>query len=195
MARSKKGGGSRFKRRSVDWVVNDATYGGSIAVANTGLVALPLTIPQMQQDIATLGIGGGGPTTAFGWNFPEPNARLRVKAVMGHFTTVPSVWAVGSAYRWLARIVKKPMDLATGTAIADALYSLADSEYANERFSWQTMRLQRFDLGAAGETVSVRANVNQSLEPDEALWFIFENISGVTQTITLQTYLRTLVET
>lgn len=193
MARSAKKG--RFKRQSVDWVVNDSTYGGAVSVANAGLVALPLTIPQMQQDIATMGIGGGGPTTSFGWNYPEPNARLRVKAVMGHFAMLPSVWAAGSSFTWLARIVKKPMDLATGAAIADALYSLAASEYANERFSWQRYARQRWDMGSAGETVTVKANVNTSLEPDEALWFIFENISGITQTITVTTFLRTLVET
>lgn len=178
----------RKKRARLDWVVNEDCYGSTLAVANGGLFALPLVYPKgwMTYDASF------GPTIP-AYAFPDAK-RQKCVAVVGDILYNPSTWAAGSVVRMIYRIVKKPMDFNTGDAIADAVYSLFDSAFANERFSWQVVQYDTFVLGATQrEKVHVRATVNTTLEPDEGLYLMIENQSGTSQTINHQFFLRSLL--
>lgn len=192
MARSSKrskGGGRQKSRMKYDWVVNDSTYGNVSIVANAGVAAFPLTYPQMQL-VADINTGGA----VGGYAYPETRQKQFVKAVSGWMTYEPSSWVAGVRSHWLARIVKKPMDYTTGDAIADALYSLFSAVYANERFAWQHCQFEPFNTGSNfANLVRVRATVNQWLEPDEALYMVFESDNLGVSNNTIQFYLRTLM--
>lgn len=171
----------------MDWVVNDDTYSITpVAVPNGDIVALPLVYPRHVLQEATTWNSPGG------YAFPDAGRQF-VKAVRGQVVVIPGTWAVGSSFRMMMRIVKKPMDFTTGEAVADALYDLYAAAFANERFCWQHLKNEFYNLGNAWEVMTVRATVNQWLEPDEGLYFIAHNQSGITQTLVLNTFLRTLV--
>lgn len=175
----------------LDWVVNEDTYGSQavITVAAGGIAAAPLTYPQTFR-IETIDQGGN---LRAGAAFPE-GSRQFVKAVVGQITWNISVWAAGSTLDCIFRIVKKPFDAITGAAITDAIYALNDDRFANERFAWQRVIHDTFTAGTAfGTTCHVKATVNQWLEPDEALFLIYENLN-VSGSIVFVPYLRTLMK-
>lgn len=176
-------------RKRLDWVVNEDCYGSSLAAQPASIFAVPLVYPKawMTYDSTF------GPTIP-GYAFPDAG-RQKVVAVVGDILYNPGTWAAGSVVRMIYRIVKKPMDFNTGDAIADATYTLFDSAYANERFVWQNVTYDTFVLGATQrERIHVRAKVNQWLEPDEGLYLMVDNESGVSQTINHQFFLRSLLE-
>jgi len=188
MARSKK---SSRKKRQVDWVVNDETYGLNIILPNASQVALALTLPQFYATYVDP-IGG---TNIPAYQYPEQDEGQEAYAVRGHVSVVPSVWAVGSTFSCIMRIVKKPISYGVvgAGAITDLNYSLYQAEFANERFVWQRYILQQNNMGAAGEVYNINWSGHQKLEPDEALWLFIENQSGITQDLRIWPYLRTLM--
>lgn len=176
----------------LDWVVNEDSYGSDsiIAVPNANIAAVPLTYPRFM--VAQLLLGPGLNRT--GAAFPEGEKQF-VKAVVGQVSMAQSFWNAGSSIDLMMRITKKPMDTATAGAITDAGYSLNDYTFANERFAWQRRYFDTFTAGTAvASNFTVRATVNQWLEPDEALYFMFENQSGTGQTLQFRMYLRTLMK-
>lgn len=188
---------ARMRRRSggrggrLDWVVNEDTYGvgAIIAVAPGDLAAAPLTYPQFAtQAVITT-------ASAIRWRSAYPEGEKQfVKAVRGHIFMNVSTWAAGSIIDTTLRIVKKPFDTASGAAIAEASYDLQIAEYANERFAWQEAYYDSFTGGAPFKTVfRVKATVNQWLEPDEALFLMFQNDSSSTNTLSYRPILRTLM--
>jgi len=187
MARSSRRRSSTRRKMQLDWVVNDDTYSNSpVSVGNGGIIAVPLVYPRFVLQEATVWNSPGA------YAFPDAGRQF-VKAVRGHFALVPGTWAAGSTFRCIARITKKPMDLATGDAVADALYSLDNAAFANERYAWQEFYSEQFAMGGSAEVKRVKATVNQWLEPDEGLYIIFHNFSGITQTLNMQMFLRSLV--
>lgn len=192
MARVKKKGSK--SKAQFDWVVNELTYGrSSLQTVPDGVVAaFPLTIPAMQLTEDLFGFGG---LAVGGQAFPQRQDRQFVKAVSGYINWEPSSWVAGTRFETIIRIVKKPMDANTGDAIADALYSLYEATYANERFAWQHRAFEPFNTGSNFQNiVRVKATINQYLEPDEALYVIVESqalgIPNVNWTFFLRTLLR-----
>lgn len=193
MARSrrKSSRGSRVARPKMDWVVNATTYGRSsvATVPNLDVAAFPLTYPKMMLALPTwaaINIGGNA--------MPTDGDRQFVKAVSGFVTHLPNAWVAGTRLQINMRIVKKPMDITTQEAIADGLYSLGDADYANERFAWQDIKFEAFNTGANfADRTRVVCNVNQWLEPDEALFLIVEPDCIGIASITFAFYLRTLM--
>jgi len=191
MARSAKRQGGAKSRMKLDWVVNEDTYGTLSAnnIPNGTISAFPLTYPRsvVNESITQ------APLTRYGSAFPEGEKQF-VRAVVGWVEWSPGTWAAGSVIRMIMRITKKPMDIATGAAITDAGYSLGADNFANERFAWQRGVNDSFVAGTETRSLmTVNAKVNQWLEPDEALYFMWQNLSGVTQTVASRLYLRTLM--
>lgn len=188
MARTRRG---RAKRMPVDWVVNDETYGQVYNTPNATQGSAALTLPgQFGYDVDSgLAIPIGK------YQFPEQSDGQIVKAVRGQFYAVPSTWAVGSVYSLMVRLVVKPIEVDSGipTIILDPAYTLFQPPYANERILWQRLIFNRFDLGTATEVHEVNWRGTVRLKSDEALWVIFENQSGITQTATWRFFLRTLM--
>jgi len=195
MARARSGGKGRARSRgrmALDWVVNEDTYGAnaSISVPANGIGAAPLTFPKFMQYV---NIGLPAAFTARGGAAWPDGEKQFVKAVMGEIIIIPSSWAIGTVLSGAIRIVKKPMDTATAGMIADPLYGLQAWEFANERFSWQTVLENRFtDAGMYTQKVRVKATVNQWLEPDESLWVVYESFNSLS--IVFLPYLRTLMK-
>lgn len=177
---------------SLDWVVNEDTYGtdATIALGPGTIAAAPLTYPRRMVEQLLWGPG----LTRDGAAFPEGEKQF-VKAVVGWIWVTPPTFAVGNVLRLAWRITKKPMDTQTGGAITDAAYTIiqsGSSSFANERFAWQNGL-----IGVDNDIlmVRVRATVNQWLEPDEALFIFYENnSSGLTGAISQTPYLRTLMK-
>lgn len=194
MARSKgRGRRASARRMKYDWVCNEETYARTFRALPPGVApaAFPLTFPKMQQAMPIWGLGGAD----IGGNaFPTDGDRQFVKAVSGHIYWRPSGWAAGNNMTVWFRIVKKPMDLNTGDAIADALYDLTSADFANERFAWQYAHDEAFNTGSnfAGN-LRVKATVNQWLEPDEALYFIGAYAAAGGITVSVAMLLRTLM--
>lgn len=190
MARSRRSSSrssSRRKKMVLDWVVNDDTYSTSnITIGNTQTAALPLVYPRyVLQEVTAWNSPGS-------YAFPDAGRQF-VKAVRGVVVTLPSSWAVGSTFRMMMRIVKKPMDFITGEAIVDSTYSLFNAGHANERFVWQHLKNEYYNFGNAWEHTRIHATVNQWLEPEEGLYLIMENQSGFTQNLVNTVFCRSLV--
>lgn len=191
MAKSRRGRRAKSRRMTLDWVVNADSYGRvplNITPAG-GPGAVPLTYPKMM--LANPIWGGGN----IGGNaMPTDGDRQFVKAVSGHIYWRPSSWVAGNSLTFWARVVKKPMDLTTGAAIADALYALNDDDYANERFAWQYVNDEAFNTGNNfASTLRVKATVNQWLEPDEALYMMVQMDGVGVASLNVWFYLRTLM--
>lgn len=176
----------------LDWVVNEDTYGpdGVIGLPPSTIAAAPLTYPRRMVEQLLWGPGAARDGAAF----PEGEKQF-VKAVVGFIQVTPPTFAVGNVLRLYFRITKKPMDTQTAGAITDGAYTIGQAgaySFANERFAWQ-----RGLIGVDNDIlqVPVKATVNQWLEPDEALFIFYENnSSGLTGTITMTPFLRTLMK-
>lgn len=190
MARSRGGRGRKSGKRNVDWVVNDDTYNSALTLPNGGQILIPLTLPKFVASYTD-------PTFAVGYGnymWPEQDSGQMVYAVRGEIIVTPTAWAVGTAYRAIMRLVKKPVEYAAAfQAIVDPNYSLFQAEFANERFLWQNVLYQSFNLGDAGETVNINWKGVCALEPDESLFLAIENQSGITQTLLITPFFRTLM--
>lgn len=177
---------------SLDWVVNNLTYGASatITLPNNTIGVAPLTIPRRQ--IQQADVLGAPPGPFSGAAFPEGEKQF-VKAVRGTILLPPQSFAVGTSITIGMRIQKFRMDLGTGGAIFDASYSILNASsyhFANERWPWQFITRQSDnDISA----FNVKATVNQWLEPDEALYICIEQASSLTTTLVFGLYLRTLM--
>jgi len=190
-ASKRRSSGGRKPRMSLDWVVNEDTYGREalIAVPNGTVSAAPLTYAPFlwQEEMYAAAIVR---TRAA---FPEGEKQF-VKAVVGHIGVQMTSWLAGNSQHAMLRIVKKPQSFTTAGAIVDSSYNPLDWAYSNERFAWQELLHDQFTAGTAVRTlVRVRATVNQWLEPDEALYMVYANESGGANTITFRPYLRTLM--
>jgi len=175
MARSK--GSSRSRRMSVDWVVNEDTYGidSDNNVPVGGIVAVPLTYPKFMFEDTFGGFVG----TRLQTSMPEQKDRQFVKMVRGVILTRTSSWVSGDTVSVRFRIVKKPMDFFSGAMVAEAGYDLWRDIYANERYAWQFTHYDTFVAGTTDrDIINVSARVNQSLEPDEALWLVADSLGG-----------------
>jgi len=195
MAKSSRGRGqgrSTKRRVPLDWVVQPDTYGynSTLNLPNASQSALALTLPKF---LATT----EDPTASqdfFGWQFPEQSKGQEAYAVRGTIIMVPSTWAIGSQFHILFRIVCKQVAYGPGpVSIEDPAYSLVQPQFANERFCWQRVVQQTQVTGNAQETISVNWTGKQRIKEDEALWLYAENQSGVTMTVQLRFYLRTLM--
>jgi len=176
---------------TLDWVVNEDTYGldGLITLPQNTIAAAPLTYPRRMVEQLLWGPAA----TRTGSAFPEGEKQF-VKAVRGYILLTPPTFAIGNMMRCHFRITKKPMDSASAGAITDASYTIGaigSADFANERFAWQTC-LTGTDQDII--QVHVNANVNQWLEPDEALYLFIENLSNWAVTLTFVPYLRTLMK-
>lgn len=191
MARSSRGRGRKSSKRMVDWVVNDETYGSAITLPNGSQVALALTMPAfMMQGLYPI-IGTDNP----GYQLPEQDSGQVAYAVRGQMSLNPTIWAAGSILRVMMRIVKKPVEYGSAMqAIIDPQYTLFGAPYANERFVWQHYVRESFTFGAFNaETFRINWKGVQKIEPDEALWLIVENQSGITNEVILNPFVRTLM--
>lgn len=187
---AKKSSRGRGPKRQVDWVVNPETYGATVAIPNGGFVLLCLVPSLHDRNFVDTTLAVTQPR----YMWPEQDSGQVAYAVKGSFSITPSVWAVGTLYRLMARVVKKPMEYGnTFQAIVDPGYSLFQAEFANERFLWQRYVAQDFGLGSVGETVSVNWSGNQKLDPDEGLWLALENESGITISLIIRAFMRTLM--
>jgi len=189
MAKSSRGRGR--KRRQVDWVVNYECYGAIYNIPNAAYAMIPLVIPEREAAYVdpTLAV----PYPRHYW--PEQDSGQEVYAVRGEMEVIPQgTWAAGSFFRLMTRIVKKPMEYGTAfNAILDGSYSLADDNFANERFLWQHLNSHQYTLGGVVEVQRVHWKGIQKLDPDEGLFLIAENTTGFTQGVQLQCWLRSLV--
>lgn len=194
MARKSSRGRGRRSRRAVDWVCNEWTYDLVPFILDNGdMVAAPLTIPEFVAAYAD-------PSFSVAYNrhqWPEQDQGQIAYAVRGHIECILSGWASGSRARYGFRITKAPMEWGAGilAAMLDPQYSIYADVFANERFVWQNLQLEDGQFGASlGPTVM---NVNWKgmvrLEPNEALWLVMENQSGITQRVEVRPFLRTLM--
>lgn len=175
----------------MDWVVNNETYGSEANVDNATQIALLLTLPKFWTGGRDLG-GSFVP----GYSYPEQQDGQMVYAVKGDINITPNTWALGSVFMLAMRIVKKPIEWDTagvGVVITDANYSLFQPQFANERFLWQKVTRQQQAFGDIIEDGHVSWKGRCHLEPDEALWLIIENQSGITQRVVIRSWLRTLM--
>lgn len=191
MQRSKRGRAQTSRKRQVDWVVNDASYGAAYQLPNATVVAIPLTVPEFVSARVDPTLSVTYPS----YFWPEQDSGQEVYAVRGQFEVLPSIWAsLGDLYRMFWRVVKKPIEYATGfSAIQDPTYSLGLPEFANERFLAQNVVVGAFSFGSQPEVQNVRWSGHQKLAPDEALFLYIENGTGITQRLDLRIYIRTLM--
>lgn len=175
----------------MDWVVNDYTYSSvNQVIGNNGQIALPLTFPKFIQAMDTFpgGVAMGG------YAYPEQSKGQRVYAVRGHYSLRPGTWVAGNTFKVMCRVVKKPLDYASGVgAIVDPGYDLFAAQYANERFLWQRLHFEGFGFGDLTETHPLHIKCNEGIAEDEALYMFLENQSGITISIVCEFYLRTLM--
>lgn len=176
----------------LDWVVNEDTYGrdGLIGVPAGNIAAAPLTYAPFLWQTEMFSAAVVRTRAAF----PEGEKQF-VKAVVGHIGYNPGAWSAGSSMEFMLRIVKKPQDFSTAGAITDAAYNPMDWAYSNERFAWQSYVFDAFQAGTEHRTwLTVRANVNQWLEPDEALYLVYANTGAATTvSVNFRPFLRTLM--
>lgn len=188
---AKKSSRGRGPKRQVDWVVNRDCYGSAYQITNGAQAYIPLVIPEVQAAYVD-------PTLALPYPrhyWPEQDSGQVAYAVRGQIRVYPQgTWAAGSFFQLHMRIVKKPMEYGTQfNAIVDAAYSLTDDIFANERFLWQDIEYHAYSMGEVIEMHQVRWKGIQKLEPDEGLFLVLENSTGLTQTVNAQPWLRTLV--
>lgn len=192
MARARRSFRRRRRDMKLDWVVNEDTYGREavITVPDTGVQAAPLTYAPfifLEEMYAAAIVRGRSA-------FPEGEKQF-VKAVVGQIGFTMSSWALGNSVNLMLRIVKKPQSFQTAGAIVDTGYSPFDWAHANERFAWQQLVFDVFSsANGYRNVINVRATVNQWLEPDEALYFVYANESGGNNSVTFRPYLRTLMK-
>lgn len=192
MATSRSKKSSRSKREPLDWVVNEDSYGASYSLPNASALAFALTLPKFWGSYIDPGLG-----IARGlYEFPEQKNGQVLRAVRGHFSTLPSTWALGNAFAIMARIVIKPIQYDTAgvpLVIEDPQYNLLEAQFANEQFLWQKYISQRYDMGGAPEVHMVNWSGRRMLKEDEAAWLYLQNFSGVTMTISGRLFLRSLM--
>jgi len=168
---------SRSKRVQYDWVMNEDTYGieASNSVPVAGIIAVPLTYPRFMFEDT---FAGFAPATRVQTAFPEQAGRQFVKKVRGEILIRTASWVSGDTLNVTARIVKKPMDFYTGAMVSEPGYDLFEDYFANERFVWQTCIYDTFVAGTTERSkVYVNAPCNQTLEPNEALWLVFDSLN------------------
>lgn len=192
MARSSKGSKTSTRKRvPLDWVVNDYTYSANQqSLSNNEIIGMPLTFPRfiLAETTAPGGIDKGG------YAYPEQSGGQMAYAVKGSVEVIPETWAVGSIFRYAARIVVKPMDWTGGlAAITDSAYTLYDAAFANERFLWQKHVTGLFSLGSQAERLYISAKFRAHIPQDSALYIFIENQTGVTSRLFLRFNLRTLM--
>lgn len=191
MAKSRRGRGQKASRK-VDWVVNDETYGSVISLPNAAQVLLVLALPRFVTNYRDVNNINNIP----GYQFPEQENGQVAYAVRGSMSINPGTWAAGTVLRLMLRLVKKPLDYnnVAMQAIVDPAYSLFTPEFANERFLWQHYLRESFNFGSPFfEIVPIAWKGVCKLEPDEGLFLAVENQSGITQTVVLNPFLRTLM--
>jgi len=191
MAKSKSRGQGR-KRRQVDWVVVNDSYGQILGLPNATQIAIALTLPKFWSSMIDPGIAVPVPT----YSYPEQDSGQVAYAVRGHVGVVPGTWAVGSRFRMWCRLVVKPIEYDTvgvPIVIEDPNYSLVAPQFANERFLSQWMKWEDFGQGTAGEVMPISWKGQVRIPQDAALWMYFENQSGIAQTLSIHPFLRTLM--
>jgi len=191
MAKKSSPGRGR-KRRQVDWVVVNDSYGQVLTLPNATQIAIACTLPKFWAGSIDPGLGVPVPN----YSFPEQDSGQVAYAVRGHVGIVPGTWAVGSRFRLWIRLVVKPIEYDTAgvpIVIEDANYSLVAPQFANERFLSQWMKWEDFGQGTAGEVMPIGWKGQVRIPQDAALWMYFENQSGITQALTITPFLRTLM--
>lgn len=192
MAKSRSRGRMTSRRRPVDWVVNDDSYGLNLVLPNATQSHCALTFPKFWASMTTPDFAAAVPN----YSYPEQDEGQIAYAIRGDIQVSPGTWAVGSTYNIMMRLVVKPIEYDTGgfaIAITDANYSLFQPQFANERILWQEHRFARQEMGSQSETVRVRWKGAVRIGTEEAIFLFIENQSGITQTMAFVPYLRTLM--
>jgi len=181
-------------RPQVDWVVNGDTYGAQYSgLAANSILTLPLTYSDSFRT-ADLGDLGAGPVAITQWTAYTEGSKQKTLAVRGDIGITPSAWTAGTAIRLMFRIVPLPMDVTTGGAVVETIYSLDNYISANEEYCWQYLVYDSFTAGTATQTkVRVNASARRTLKDNEALYLVVDNLPG-SSTLSIHTFLRTLCQ-